>query len=357
MEDKTRLKAVEVWLKCGANAYGLQGRMVAPAPTAEAGADAEMWTIVRKDFADARKRIDRRRAHLGLPPATDDEFLTEYEAELSRLLHPPPPPPPASGPNVGRTGEALILGALLVILVAAAGPRTPDREPIQAPPTETRVLLTAATDFSSAPCGPDRPPYRVPTTIRRPHSGTLMPGISSPRPPAVVRRDQPAATGGGSRRSSCSSACRRSSCTPPGRRSRGSTTRHGPYLSPFYSPELFGNSPHAWFGPPPSWWPGWLPYSPALLILWAPAGFRVTCYYYRGAYYKAFWADPPACAVGEPRKGYIGESNWPLRIQNIHRYFLYVADPVHRPAGLGRDQGVLVRRTGSASASAAGADA
>jgi hypothetical protein len=97
------------------------------------------------------------------------------------------------------------------------------------------------------------------------------------------------------------------------------------YLSPFYSPELFGTSPHAWFGPPPTRWPGWLPYSPALLILWAPAGFRFTCYYYRGAYYKAFWADPPACAVGEPRKGYIGESNWPLRIQNIHRYFMYIA--------------------------------
>ena len=97
------------------------------------------------------------------------------------------------------------------------------------------------------------------------------------------------------------------------------------YLSPFFSPELFGPSPHAWFGPQPSWWPGWLPYSPAMLILWAPAGFRFTCYYYRGAYYKAFWADPPACAVGEPRKGYIGESNWPLRFQNIHRYFMYVA--------------------------------
>jgi hypothetical protein len=106
---------------------------------------------------------------------------------------------------------------------------------------------------------------------------------------------------------------------------QGEHYTHGPYLSPFYSPELFGHSPHAWFGPPPSSWPGWLPYSPALLILWAPAGFRLTCYYYRGAYYKAFWADPPNCAVGEPRKGYIGESNWPLRIMNIHRYFLYVA--------------------------------
>lgn len=101
----------------------------------------------------------------------------------------------------------------------------------------------------------------------------------------------------------------------------------GPYLSPFYSPELFGDSPHAIFGPKPGWWPGWLPFSPALLILWAPGGFRLTCYYYRGAYYKAFWADPPSCAVGEPRTGYRGEQKLPLIFQNIHRYFMYVALP------------------------------
>jgi hypothetical protein len=99
---------------------------------------------------------------------------------------------------------------------------------------------------------------------------------------------------------------------------------YGPYLSPFYSPELFGDSLHAWFGPKPSWWPAWLLFSPAILILWAPGGFRLTCYYYRGAYYKAFWADPPSCAVGEPRKGYLGERYFPLVLQNIHRYFLYL---------------------------------
>jgi hypothetical protein len=99
----------------------------------------------------------------------------------------------------------------------------------------------------------------------------------------------------------------------------------GPYLSPFYSPELFGSSPHSFFGPKPSWFPGWLPFSPALLILWAPGGFRLTCYYYRGAYYKAFWADPPACTVGEPRKVYRGEGSFPLILQNVHRYFLYLA--------------------------------
>ena len=100
---------------------------------------------------------------------------------------------------------------------------------------------------------------------------------------------------------------------------------YGPYLSPFYSPELWGSSPHAMFGPKPEWWPGFLPFSPALLILPFPALFRFTCYYYRGAYYKAFWADPIACGVGEPRKGYTSENGWPLKIQNVHRYFMYAA--------------------------------
>jgi hypothetical protein len=102
---------------------------------------------------------------------------------------------------------------------------------------------------------------------------------------------------------------------------------YGPYLSPMYSPLLFGPSAHSWFGGPatPTWWPPFLHFSAAALILWGPVGFRLTCYYYRGAYYKSFWADPPGCSVGEPRKKYLGERWFPLVIQNIHRYFLYVA--------------------------------
>ncbi|MCY7379787.1 MAG: hypothetical protein LH467_10685 [Gemmatimonadaceae bacterium] len=97
---------------------------------------------------------------------------------------------------------------------------------------------------------------------------------------------------------------------------------YGPYLSPFYSPLLFGDSPHALFRQAPTWLPA---VSPALLILPFPAGFRFTCYYYRGTYYKAFWADPPGCTVGEPRSSYRGERTLPLVIQNVHRYFLYFA--------------------------------
>jgi hypothetical protein len=85
----------------------------------------------------------------------------------------------------------------------------------------------------------------------------------------------------------------------------------GPYLSPFYEPLLnFG------------WWP----LSPAILILWAPLGLRTTCYYYRRAYYRSFFLNPPACAVtGSETKGYRGEALFPFILQNLHRYFLYAA--------------------------------
>jgi hypothetical protein len=106
---------------------------------------------------------------------------------------------------------------------------------------------------------------------------------------------------------------------------QGENYYSGPYLSPLYSPEVFGSSPHSWFGGKPGWWPLWLPWSPALLILWAPGLFRLTCYYYRGAYYKAFWADPPSCTVTEPRKTFRGENSFPLILQNVHRYFMYIS--------------------------------
>jgi hypothetical protein len=99
-----------------------------------------------------------------------------------------------------------------------------------------------------------------------------------------------------------------------------------PYLTPLASPLLYGEGPHAWFGhEAPGWWPSFLPLMPGLFIIAFPGAFRMTCYYYRGKYYKSLWADPLNCAVGEPRKGYRGEAKWPLLIQNIHRYALYFA--------------------------------
>jgi len=83
-------------------------------------------------------------------------------------------------------------------------------------------------------------------------------------------------------------------------------------LSPFYSPLIIWDDIPAWL-------------SPGFLVLWAPGGFRVTCYYYRKAYYRAFFLDPPACGVSErPNKNYKGERAL-LIFQNIHRYFLYLA--------------------------------
>lgn len=85
----------------------------------------------------------------------------------------------------------------------------------------------------------------------------------------------------------------------------------GPYLSPFYSPEFLLIK--GYFFPS------------AIIALTVIIGFRGTCYYYRKAYYRAFFADPPGCAVGEPRKSYSGETRMPFLIQNLHRYFLYLA--------------------------------
>lgn len=98
-----------------------------------------------------------------------------------------------------------------------------------------------------------------------------------------------------------------------------------PYLSPFYSPCLTDKCAEG-TGDLGQWVPsGWWPLSPALIILIFPLGFRLTCYYYRKAYYRSFWASPPACAVAEPHKAYSGETRFPLILQNIHRYFFYVA--------------------------------
>jgi hypothetical protein len=106
-----------------------------------------------------------------------------------------------------------------------------------------------------------------------------------------------------------------------------------PYLSPLYSPVLFtapahGAAPptHAWFGLWPTWWPDFLPASPAFLILMFPGLFRFTCYYYRKAYYRSFAGSPPGCAVVPLAKGsmYKGETGL-LIFQNLHRYAMYFA--------------------------------
>ncbi|MGW6153338.1 hypothetical protein ACWFRM_09440 [Streptomyces sp. NPDC055144] len=100
---------------------------------------------------------------------------------------------------------------------------------------------------------------------------------------------------------------------------------HAPYVSPFYSPCIAANCKPMHVGPNWEIFGGWWGLSPALLILIFPLGFRLTCYYYRKAYYRGFWASPPACAVAEPHKKYTGETRFPLILQNIHRYFFYAA--------------------------------
>ncbi|WP_406219645.1 hypothetical protein [Streptomyces canus] len=98
-----------------------------------------------------------------------------------------------------------------------------------------------------------------------------------------------------------------------------------PYVSPFYSPCLAERCEPMRHGPNWEIFGSWWGISPAIIILIFPLGFRLTCYYYRKAYYRGFWASPPACAVAEPHKKYTGETRFPLILQNIHRYFFYAA--------------------------------
>ncbi|MGY1726343.1 hypothetical protein ACI79J_05180 [Geodermatophilus sp. SYSU D01062] len=95
-----------------------------------------------------------------------------------------------------------------------------------------------------------------------------------------------------------------------------------PYISPFYSPCLSTRCEGDTF-PELFTGPTWI--SPAIYILVFPLGIRLTCYYYRKAYYRSFWLSPPACAVAEPHRRYTGETRFPLVGQNVHRYFLYAA--------------------------------
>lgn len=85
------------------------------------------------------------------------------------------------------------------------------------------------------------------------------------------------------------------------------------YLSPFYSPDLKS-------------WGLNIPFTYAFFVMWVPLGFRLSCYYYRKAYHRAFLLSPPACAVvGARRRRYSGEARLPFVLLNAHRYFLYLA--------------------------------
>jgi hypothetical protein len=96
------------------------------------------------------------------------------------------------------------------------------------------------------------------------------------------------------------------------------------YLTPFYSPCFSeGCDPDAAefgrFLPANALIPFAAITLPFLLL------FRLTCYYYRRAYYRSFWLSPPACAVPDGHKRYSGETRFPLIVQNLHRYFFYAA--------------------------------
>jgi hypothetical protein len=97
-----------------------------------------------------------------------------------------------------------------------------------------------------------------------------------------------------------------------------------PYISPIYSPCLAANCEHDTFRVLGNLGV----FSPALLIVWIPVGFRMTCYYYRKAYYRSFFGSPPACAVRDVARGYSGETRFPFVLMNVHRYLFWLSWPI-----------------------------
>ena len=95
-----------------------------------------------------------------------------------------------------------------------------------------------------------------------------------------------------------------------------------PYLSPFYSPCITANCTHLTVGPIiGTWWN----FAPAIWIVGFPLTFRLTCYYYRKAYYRSYFQAPVACTVPDARAKYGGETKIPFVWQNIHRFTWYPA--------------------------------
>jgi len=97
-------------------------------------------------------------------------------------------------------------------------------------------------------------------------------------------------------------------------------------LLPSIRPKLFGEPAQCLgWAPKPAWWPAWLLFSPALLILWAPGGFPLhTCYYYRGRTTRH--SGPITQLRGGGTPIVVSRETLPAaHLQNVHRFFLYLA--------------------------------
>ena len=95
----------------------------------------------------------------------------------------------------------------------------------------------------------------------------------------------------------------------------GTNVSFDPYVSPFFSTWLgFGLFRVPIIGL----------LIPFLAVI--PLGLRGSCYYYRKSYFRAFFWDPPACAIQELKRGrYRGETRFPWVLNNYHRYFLLLS--------------------------------
>ncbi len=130
-DDRTRLKSVEIWLRCGASALG---KFQAVTPKVERIAETLAKPAIVQEFEQLLTGINHIAESNGNPPATNfDELNATILREFSDVFEPRPepkpvyldcegntlPPPPASHPDPIRIERNNVIG-LGVLLLAGA---------------------------------------------------------------------------------------------------------------------------------------------------------------------------------------------------------------------------------------------
>ena len=122
-DKKVRQQAISLWIKSGAQAYGMTGSMKLPITLAVANSEIdEEVNGMRTFMTDFRQSMDADRRSRGLPPATDAEYDEEFDRFLENVdASCEPAATTPSMPAVPASSNGPILAGLVVLAVLIGG--------------------------------------------------------------------------------------------------------------------------------------------------------------------------------------------------------------------------------------------
>ena len=291
--------------------------------------------IERRPQAQRERRFTKRRRAVELLPVSKDSINGALVAGISLL------PTPGRGKKIGdrpvASGHAaagrgqLRAASLASVLGSVAGATRAERlSPPRRPPPES--VEPSRIQGQRPSC--QRTELRAASLIKPIAASLSNPAVHEFATMTQAELTLPRRSFGQTMRADVwwaqpldrfSGSGRRSSFIRPGRRFRDGIIISAPASRHFtrrkfwrFAAQLVRARNH--FGGPPG-----SSFSGASSSSGRRAVFRLTCYYYRGAYYKAFWADPPACTVGEPRSTYLGERSFRSSCRTCIATSLYLA--------------------------------